>query len=163
MAKSPRVALVSIDPVWEDPSGDFTPFTYGVRKLEASILSDPTLSDVEVRVIDLRTRDPEAFFEAVVDFGPTLVGASTYLWSIGPFRDLAARIKRWDPSVQVIVGMPCAAAHARWCSLRAEPIPLSLLPGRAAAIILPASSSGVLIGVASSGSRLRVCFSPTML
>ena len=57
MAKSPRVALVSIDPVWEDPSGDFTPFTYGVRKLEASILSDPTLSDVEVRVIDLRTRD----------------------------------------------------------------------------------------------------------
>ena len=37
--------------------------------------------------------------------------------------------------VQVIVGMPCAAAHARWCSLRAEPIPLSLLPGRAAAII----------------------------
>ncbi|MCB9595967.1 MAG: radical SAM protein [Sandaracinaceae bacterium] len=108
MAKSPRVALVSIDPVWEDPSGDFTPFTYGVRKLEASILSDPTLSDVEVRVIDLRTRDPEAFFEAVVDFGPTLVGASTYLWSIGPFRDLAARIKRWDPSVQVIVGGPQA-------------------------------------------------------
>ncbi|MEZ4335587.1 MAG: radical SAM protein [Sandaracinaceae bacterium] len=117
MARSPRVALVSIDPVWEDPSGDFTPFTYGVRKLEASILSDPTLADVEVKVIDLRERDPEAFFEAIVDFRPTLVGASVYLWSIAPFRDLAARIKRWDPTVQVIIGGP----HARPSVFALEP------------------------------------------
>lgn len=108
VTRSPRVALVSVDPVWEDPSGDFTPFTYSVRKLEASLRADPSFDDVEVKVIDLRERDPEAFFEAIVDFRPTLVGASIYLWSIGPFRDLAARIKRWDPSVQVVVGGPQA-------------------------------------------------------
>lgn len=103
-----RVALVSVDPVWEDPSGDFTPFTYSVRKLEASLRADPTFDDVEVKVIDLRERDPEAFFEAIVDFRPTLVAASVYLWSIGPFRDLAAKLKRWDPSVQIVIGGPQA-------------------------------------------------------
>ncbi len=108
---------MSIDPIWEDPSGDFVPFTYGVRKLEASIRADPTLDDVEVRVIDLRERDPEAFFEAIVEFRPTLVGASLYLWSIGPFRELAARIKRWDPTVQVIIGGP----HARKSVLALPP------------------------------------------
>ncbi|MAC28751.1 MAG: hypothetical protein CMN31_10925 [Sandaracinus sp.] len=109
MPRDRRLALVSIDPIWEDPSGDFVPFTYGVRKLEASIRACPDLDDVEIRIIDLRSGDPEAFFEAIRDFRPTHVGASLYLWSIGPFRDLAARIRRWDPSVRVVIGGP----HAR--------------------------------------------------
>ncbi len=115
--KDKRVALLSIDPRWEDPSGDFTSYTYGVRKLEASILTDPRSKDVEVRVIDLRSRDPEVFFEALVEFEPTLVGASLYLWSIAPFRDLAARLKRRDPSVQIVVGGP----HARPSIFALEP------------------------------------------
>lgn len=102
--------MVSIDPVWEDPSGDFAPFTYGVRKLEASIRSDPSLDDVEVRVIDLFERDPEAFFEAIAEFRPTLVGAATYLWSIAPFMALAEKIARWDPSLDVVLGGPHARA-----------------------------------------------------
>jgi radical SAM superfamily enzyme YgiQ (UPF0313 family) len=110
MKRSRRLALVSIDPVWEDPSGSFTPFTYGVRKLEASVRSCPELDDVEVLVVDLRERDPEAFFEALVAFRPTVVGASLYLWSIGPFRDLAARLRRWDPSIRIVVGGPQARA-----------------------------------------------------
>lgn len=109
MPRTPRVALISIDPVWEDPSGDFVPFTYSVRKLEASIRSAPELDDVEVHVVDLRSRDPEAFFEALVDLRPTMVGASLYLWSIAPFRDVAARLERWDPEVRIVVGGP----HAR--------------------------------------------------
>jgi len=117
MKRTPRVALLSVDPVWEDPSGDFTPFTYGVRKLEASIRSDPSLDDVEVKVIDLRERDPEAFFEAIVDFRPTLVGASLYLWSIGPFAEVAAKLHRWDPAVQIVVGGP----HARSSVFALEP------------------------------------------
>lgn len=106
--KSRRIALVSIDPTWEDPSGDFTPFTYGVRKLQAAIVAGG--DDVEVKVIDLRSRDPEVFFEAIVDFRPTLVGASLFLWSIGPFEELAARIRAWDPEVRIVVGGPHARA-----------------------------------------------------
>jgi len=109
MTAAGRVALLSIDPLWEDPSGEFLPFTYGVRKLAASLRSDPTLSDVEVHIVDLRERDPEAFFAALTEIRPTLVAASLYLWSIAPFQKLAARIKGWDPSVQIVVGGP----HAR--------------------------------------------------
>ena len=50
MPRDRRLALVSIDPIWEDPSGDFVPFTYGVRKLEASIRACPDLDDVEIRL-----------------------------------------------------------------------------------------------------------------
>lgn len=108
MTPSPRLALLSIDPTWEDPSGDFAPFTYGVRKLEASIRSDAELGDVETRVIDLRSSDPDAFFEAIVDFRPTMIGASLYLWSIGPFQELARRVRAWDPTVRIVVGGPQA-------------------------------------------------------
>lgn len=109
MSRSPRLALVSIDPTWEDPSGEFTPFTYGVRKLEAAIVANPELAHVEVKVIDLRSSDPEAFFETLMDFGPTLVGASLFAWSIGPFEQLATRLRSADPSIRIVVGGP----HAR--------------------------------------------------
>jgi len=131
MTRDKRVALLSIDPVWEDPSGDFTPYTYGVRKLEASLLTDPTLGDVEIRVIDLRSRDPEAFFEELVAFRPTLVGASLYLWSIGPFRDLAAKLKRFDPEIRIVVGGP----HAR-------PSVFSLAPYHSLATTVDAAVTG---------------------
>jgi hypothetical protein len=109
MTRPRRLALASIDPVWEDPSGDFAPFTYGVRKLEASIRACPELDDVEIEIVDLRSRDPEAFFERIVEFQPTVVGASLYLWSIGPFSELASRLRQWNPELSILAGGP----HAR--------------------------------------------------
>lgn len=110
MTRSRRVAFVSIDPTWEDPSGDFVPFTYAVRKLEASLRSAPDLADVETRIIDLQTADPDAFFEEIRSFRPTLVAASLYLWSIGAFQELARRVRAWDPSVRIVAGGPHARA-----------------------------------------------------
>ncbi len=112
MTRPKRVALLSIDPVWADPSGDFVPFSYGVRKLEASIRSCPDLADVETRVIDLRRAGADEFFEEIVRFEATIVAASLFLWSIATFQDLARRIRAWDPTVRIVVGGPQARRSA---------------------------------------------------
>jgi radical SAM superfamily enzyme YgiQ (UPF0313 family) len=57
-------------------------------------------------VIDLPTADPEPFFAAIEAFRPTLVAASTYIWSVRTFLDLAARVRRWDPDVRFVMGGP---------------------------------------------------------
>src|ERR1700722_10043185 len=103
-----RVALLAVDTRWEDPSGDFASFSYAARKLEASIRGAPDLAHVETQVIDLKTDDPDAFFEAIRDFEPTLVAASTYIWSVAPFLEVARRVKEWDSSVRVVLGGPAA-------------------------------------------------------
>ncbi|MCZ7679085.1 MAG: hypothetical protein M5U28_10150 [Sandaracinaceae bacterium] len=63
MRRDPRVAILARDLVWADESGGSLAFSYAARKLEASLRSAPDLAGVEVRVIDLRTGDEEAFFE----------------------------------------------------------------------------------------------------
>lgn len=110
MSRSSRLAFVSIDPTWEEPEAEAVAFPYGVRKLEASIRSCPDLDDVETCVIDLRSRDAEEFLQRIVAFRPTIVAASLYVWSIGIFTELASLIRRWDPSVRILVGGPHARA-----------------------------------------------------
>jgi radical SAM superfamily enzyme YgiQ (UPF0313 family) len=108
MHRDRRVALLARDLVWEDTSGGSLPFSYAARKLEASIRSAPDLSDVETTVIDLRSDDPEAFFERIRGFRPTLVAASTYIWSVKVFCRVAELVRRWDPSIRFVMGGPAA-------------------------------------------------------
>jgi radical SAM superfamily enzyme YgiQ (UPF0313 family) len=108
MSGEPRVAFLARDLVWADKSGGSLPFSYAARKLQASLLSAPDLGDVETTLIDLRTDEIDAFFERIVAFRPTLVAASTYIWSIEVFSALAARLKAWDPSLPIVMGGPAA-------------------------------------------------------
>ncbi|MBX3184945.1 MAG: B12-binding domain-containing radical SAM protein [Polyangiaceae bacterium] len=107
-AGASRVAILARDLTWADESGGVLPFSYAARTLHASLLSAPDLSDVESVVIDLKSDDPEVFFEQLREFRPTLVAASTYIWSLHVFCRLAERVRRWDPSVRFILGGPAA-------------------------------------------------------
>lgn len=108
MRRDPRVAILARDLVWADESGGSLAFSYAARKLEASLRSAPDLAGVEVRVIDLRTGDEEAFFEEIRAFRPTLVAASAYVWSVHMFCRLAAMVEAWDPTVAFVLGGPAA-------------------------------------------------------
>ena len=103
-----RIAFLAVDTRWEDPAGTFTSFSYAARKLEASVRGAPDLAHVETTIIDLKTDDPEAFFEAIRAYRPTVVAASAYIWSVATFLDVARRVKEWDPSVRVVLGGPAA-------------------------------------------------------
>ena len=108
--KPPRVVFLAVDTQWVDPSGSYASFSYAVRKLEASLRSAPDLQHVETHVVDLKTDDPEPFFEAIRALKPTVVAASVYIWSVRTFLEVARRVKQWDPSIRVIFGGPAARA-----------------------------------------------------
>jgi radical SAM superfamily enzyme YgiQ (UPF0313 family) len=108
MPSNHRVAFLARDLVWADKSGGSLAFSYAARKLEASIRSAPDLGDVETTVIDLQTDEPEAFFEKIQAFRPTIVAASAYVWSIKIFCEVADLVRRWDPSIRFVMGGPAA-------------------------------------------------------
>jgi hypothetical protein len=110
MHRDRRVALLARDLVWEDKSGGSLPFSYAARKLEASLRTAPDLNDVQTEVIDLRTDDPEAFFERIRALRPSVVAASTYIWSAKTFCRLAEMVRQWDPSIRFVMGGPAARA-----------------------------------------------------
>lgn len=103
-----RIALIAVDAQWRDPNGTFFSFSYGIEALRASILSAPDLADVEVRIIDLSSDDPDEYFAAIADFRPTLVGLSTYIWSLDVFAGLTERLRRHDPRIVIVAGGPAA-------------------------------------------------------
>ncbi len=103
-----RVAFLARDLTWADESGGVLPFSYAARKLDASIRSAPDLGDVDSTVIDLRTDSADEFVDAIKEFRPTLIGASTYIWSMGLFCEVAKRVHEWDPSIQFVMGGPAA-------------------------------------------------------
>lgn len=103
-----RIVFLAVDTQWLDPSADYNSFSYAAWKLDASVRSADDLRHVETLVLDLKTTDPETFFERIREFGPQLVAASTYIWSLASFLEVARLVKAWDPSVRVVLGGPAA-------------------------------------------------------
>src|SRR5262245_54661093 len=87
-----RAALISIDP-WTDDNCDNRPFNYAIRKVQAAALADPTLSNWQFEVLDLRTTDVDDFLGRIEALAPDLIGASAYVWSFPTFIELSRRLK----------------------------------------------------------------------
>ncbi|MEZ4372605.1 MAG: radical SAM protein [Polyangiaceae bacterium] len=103
-----RIALVAVDSQWRDPKGTFYSFSYGIEKLQAAIRSAPDLQDVEVQLLDLRSNDPDEYFERIREFRPSLVGLSAYVWSLEVFAGLTAKLRAFDPELAIVAGGPAA-------------------------------------------------------
>ena len=108
MLRNPKIAFVAIDLRWEDETGYFAPFSYAAYKLEAAIRECEEFEHVETRVFELTSRDPEVFLAALMEYQPTLVAASTYLWSLPTFVALAKLLRQRDPSIAFVMGGPSA-------------------------------------------------------
>ncbi|AKT42255.1 B12-binding domain-containing radical SAM protein [Chondromyces crocatus] len=108
MPSSGRVALLSMEP--RISGADYTPFSYGVRRIQAALLSDPSLSDVAVHLVESQTQDPEAWVAEVEAVDADLVGFSTYTWSFATFLEVARRLKRSRPDRLMVMGGPSARA-----------------------------------------------------
>lgn len=102
------MALVAVDSRWMDPAGTFLSFSYGIETLRASLRAEPEFDDDELLLLDLQTPDPEQFLARLVEFRPTLVGLSLYIWSLEVFATLVTRLRRIDPSVVIVAGGPAA-------------------------------------------------------
>lgn len=108
-ARDPRVALLCIDPLRAE-HGDFKPFNYSVRKVQASLVGQIP-ADVEVRVFEYTSREAAAFLEELERFDPDVIGASTYVWSFPTFFEVARALKRRRPDRLVVFGGPSARSE----------------------------------------------------
>src|SRR5690606_31199440 len=59
-------------------------------------------------LLDLRSNDPDEYFARLQEFKPTLVGLSTYVWSLEVFAGLTERLRAHDPRLPIVAGGPGA-------------------------------------------------------
>lgn len=107
-SRTPRIAFIAVDLRWEDETGYFAPFSYAAYKLEAAVRGCEELEHIETRVFELKSSDPEVFLAALLEYQPTMVAASTYLWSLPTFVTLAKRLVELDAGVVFVMGGPSA-------------------------------------------------------
>jgi radical SAM superfamily enzyme YgiQ (UPF0313 family) len=103
-----RVALVC-----QTPGLDFHDVrdelpSYGARRVHASILDDPRLSDAVVRMFDGNVRTVSETTARILEFDPDVVGFSAYVWSLPSFVEMAKRLRRAMPDVTILFGGPSA-------------------------------------------------------
>lgn len=111
-----RVALVSLTPeisqqgeANERGRGTLDRFpSYGVRRVQAALATDPTLSGVEVKLFDRQPATTGGLAEEILAFGPDVVGFASYVWSTPTMVALARTLKRALPRVTTIFGGPSA-------------------------------------------------------
>lgn len=112
-----RIALVSLSP-WRLGARHVS-FNLAVRRLQASLMSDPRLAGSEVRVFEMGAESISTWMERLSEFNPDMLGASAYLWSLPTFGLLARAVKLKSPRCLTVLGGPSA-----------RPAMLSLAPFR---------------------------------
>jgi radical SAM superfamily enzyme YgiQ (UPF0313 family) len=108
MSEKRRVALVCMTPGMDGSEARIPMPSYGIRRIQAAVVADPALADVDVRMFDHPTADEELFVQQLEEFDPHIVGFSIYVWSQVLFVNVARRIKKAKPSRLVIFGGPSA-------------------------------------------------------
>lgn len=103
-----RVALVCRTPGLDFPDVRDELPSYGVRRIHASLIADPELSDVEVRTFEAGHGDLAGVADRVLAFDPDVVGFSTYVWSLPNFLRVARRIRDASPGTLLVFGGPSA-------------------------------------------------------
>lgn len=103
-----RVALVCRTPGLDFPNVRDDLPSYGVRRIHASIISDPRLQDAVVQTFDTVQPDPDAILSRILAFDPDVVGFSAYVWSLPTFLEVARRLRAEIPDCTIVFGGPSA-------------------------------------------------------
>jgi radical SAM superfamily enzyme YgiQ (UPF0313 family) len=101
-----RIALLALS-AQPDPAMPLTIPNHGVRMVAAA-LAAARLPDMELRIYDMRERDPLGLFNDLLAYDPDVIGFSCYLWSLPEFADLARTLHRDDPRRLLVFGGPSA-------------------------------------------------------
>lgn len=104
-----RIALACITPLPDaDELGPLRLPSYGVRRVQAAVVSDPNNPGHVVKLFDFGVADVAAYVEAILDFEPDILGFSIYVWSTPPLVAVAHEVKRRRPDCLVVFGGPSA-------------------------------------------------------
>ena len=104
-----RIALACFTPPMDtDELGPLRMPSYGIRRIQAAVFDDPLCPGHAVRLIDLGRADVAAYVEAILAFGPDVLGLSVYVWSTECLVAVAREVKRRRPSCVIVFGGPSA-------------------------------------------------------
>jgi len=104
-----RIALVCMTPTLDAGERDgYELPSFGVRKIQAALLSDPAHPGHTVRLIDFGRAAVAGYVEEILDFEPDLIGFSIYIWSSPTLVEVARRIRRRRPGCVIVFGGPSA-------------------------------------------------------
>ena len=104
-----RVALVCLTPRPDggEMDGERLP-SYGIRRVLAALVGDPTLAHVGAAIVDFGREDVDAYVDALLRFEPELVGFSVYVWSLPCMVAVARQLKARRPGICIVFGGPSA-------------------------------------------------------
>ncbi len=104
-----RIAMVTLSPPTDgnELGGMMLP-SYGVKRIEASIVGDSTLSHIELQNFDRETQDIDAYVSELTEFEPDLIGISVYVWSTPCLIEVARQVKQKLPDCLIVFGGPSA-------------------------------------------------------
>ena len=93
-----------------DELGDLELPSYGIRRIQAAVVSDPQNPAHQVKLIDLGRDDVAGYVREILAFDPEIVGFSIYVWSTPALVAVAREIKRQRPGCIIVFGGPSARA-----------------------------------------------------
>lgn len=94
-----------------DAEGSLQPFSYASYRIQAALLGTERLSGIDARVMDAdHTNFMSAgrWVERILDYGPDVVGASAYVWSLPTFVEVLRQVKAAKPETLTVIGGPSA-------------------------------------------------------
>ena len=104
-----RIALVCMTPRPDaDELSNLRLPSYGVRRVQAAIMSDRDNPGHKVALIDLGREDVAGYVREISAFDPDLVGFSIFVWSTPTLVAVAREIKRRRPACLIVFGGPSA-------------------------------------------------------
>jgi radical SAM superfamily enzyme YgiQ (UPF0313 family) len=104
-----RIALVTLTPTIDaNELGAMNLPSYGIKRIQASLVADPELNQATVQIFDFERPDAQAYVDALNDFEPDLIGFSIYVWSTPCLIEVARQIKLSLPRCLIVFGGPSA-------------------------------------------------------
>lgn len=101
-----RIALLAIRPAVFGDTDHF--FGMAIRRIQASLLSDPRFATAEIRVFERNSSPLRLWVDELTDFRPNVLAASAYVWSMPTFALLATEMRRRFPDCLTVLGGPSA-------------------------------------------------------
>ena len=104
-----RIALACLTPRTDgDAHGTVTLPSYGIRRIQAAVVSDLQRPNHVVRLFDNRAADVDAYVQDILAFEPDILGLSIYVWSTDCLVAVARAVKRRRPQCLIVFGGPSA-------------------------------------------------------
>jgi len=90
-------------------SGILTQFpSYGIRRIQAAVVSAPSLAGVDVTLVERKDEDIDAYVSEIARHRPEIVGFACYVWSSLLFAAVARELRARLPDCCIVFGGPSA-------------------------------------------------------